>query len=666
MDKFKRTRNIVEYITEILSNNDKYVSNGKLNRSLVIDDIQSYEEELLEILLSDDLIRSRFVIDVSGTVIFKTEALIKILELKSYISDNYTQFSNKIGLYAEGKSLLKTSNVILHWPYKDALLTGGMIKDEVESIGKGYLIEDGKDEKEANRIGKQIDSIYKDTSKDEIMLNEVVSSDDISSLKEPKAFSRITKYSTDYIEGKSVESFSENDNLILKGNNLIALHSLKKRYFKSIRGIFIDPPYYFNKIKPKDSFQYNSNFKLSTWLTFMKNRLEVAKDLLADDGIIAVVIGIDGYAHLKILMDELFEVNVDSRRYIGTITWRKTDNQSNIGDFANVIDYILLYRKNSNTKLNKLPLTEKAQKEYSYTDEKTGEKYRRSNILDLTRGRHTYEVTTPNGDKLYGPWMIEESEYKKLYDNDDIHWPKTGKQIPYGKTYLKNKLESGQITTDFWDASYGTNQRSSSEIKALFGSGAFEFAKPEKLAENIISLISSKNDIILDFFMGTATTQATAMKMGRRFIGVEQMDYIETLSKKRLQKVIAGELGGISEDVGWNEEEAKKQNASFIYAELMEENQIYVNKINQAQDIDEVWTVFEEMRDIADFRFQVKLDQLTPNSVPRDITLVQLKTIMISALKSSSLYVSAHETDDPDLNITDEERLFNKSFYKEE
>lgn len=119
MDKFKRTRNIVEYITEILSNNDKYVSNGKLNRSLVIDDIQSYEEELLEILLSDDLIRSRFVIDVSGTVIFKTEALIKILELKSYISDNYTQFSNKIGLYAEGKSLLKTSNVILHWPYKD-------------------------------------------------------------------------------------------------------------------------------------------------------------------------------------------------------------------------------------------------------------------------------------------------------------------------------------------------------------------------------------------------------------------------------------------------------------------------------------------------------------------------------------------------------------------
>ncbi|WP_210136612.1 site-specific DNA-methyltransferase, partial [Staphylococcus sp. GDK8D68P] len=209
--------------------------------------------------------------------------------------------------------------------------------------------------KEAKKIGKQIDSIYKDASKDEIMLNEVVSSDDISSLKEPKALSRITKYSTDYIEGKSVESFSENDNLILKGNNLIALHSLKKRYFKSIKGIFIDPPYYFNKIKPKDSFQYNSNFKLSTWLTFMKNRLEVAKDLLADDGIIAIVIGIDGYAHLKILMDELFEVNVDSRRYIGTITWRKTDNQSNIGDFANVIDYILLYRKNSNTKLNKLP-----------------------------------------------------------------------------------------------------------------------------------------------------------------------------------------------------------------------------------------------------------------------------------------------------------------------
>src|SRR5699024_6631242 len=284
--------------------------------------------------------------------------------------------------------------------------------------------------------------------------------------------------------------------------------------------------------------------------------------------------------------------------------------------FANVIDYILLYRKNSSTKLNRLPLTEKAKREYSYT-EKNGDKYRRSNILDLTRGRHTYEVITPDGRKLYGPWMIPKNEYLDLLKNDEIHWPEKGKQIPYGKTYLKDTIENGQITSDFWDASYGTNQRSADEIKELFGDRVFEYAKPEKLAENVISLISNENDIILDFFMGTATTQAVAMKMNRQFIGVEQMDYIESISKARLIKVLQGDLGGVSQDVGWNSEKAIEQDASFIYAELMEENQKYIYQIDHANSFDELWDVFDKMRGIADFRFQIKLDQLTSDKIPK-------------------------------------------------
>src|SRR5699024_4218983 len=211
-------------------------------------------------------------------------------------------------------------------------------------------------------------------------------------------------------------------NLIIKGNNLMALTSLEEKYGNTIKGIFIDPPYYFSRQKSKDSFRYNSNFKLSTWLTFMNNRLSIAKNLLSDDGIMAVVIGIDGYAHLKVLMDEIFKVKDNPKRYIGTITWRKTDNQSNIGDFANVIDYIMLYRMNSDTKLNYLLLTDKAKKEYSYTDP-DGSRYRRANILDLTRGRYEYKINTPDGDVLNGPWMIEESEYLNMYNNNEIHWP---------------------------------------------------------------------------------------------------------------------------------------------------------------------------------------------------------------------------------------------------
>lgn len=664
MVKIDESRNIIEYLSKLLADNKKYVLNGRLNRSILIEDIHSYNTDLIETLLKDKIVKSRFTTEIAGTTILKTETLINVLELKDYMSDNYTKHPNHIGLYNDRKSLLKTSNVILNWPYKDTFLTAGMTKEDNESIGKDELIKTGMDKREANKIGKDIDALNKKAGIEETFLHEVVAADDIASLKEPKAFKNVKKYTVGNMEGEIPDKFSDKDNIIIKGNNLIALYSLKKRFYRSIKGIFIDPPYFFYKKKDNDSFRYNSNFKLSTWLTFMKNRLEVAKDLLSDDGIIAVVVGVDGYAHLKILMDEIFDVNADPKKYIGTITWRKTDNQSNIGDFANVIDYILLYRKNSETKLNKLPLTDKAKKEYSYTDEKTGDKYRRSNILDLTRGRYTYEVKTPDGEKLYGPWMIDETEYKELLKNDDIHWPKRGMQIPYGKIYLKDTIEKGQITSDFWDASYGTNQRSADEIKALFGNRVFEYAKPEKLVQNIISLISNKNDIILDFFMGTATTQAVAMKMDRRFIGVEQMDYIESISKERLLKVMQGDLGGISESVGWNAERAKDKGASFIYAELMEENQKYVSRIESSQSIDELWTVFDDMRDIADFRFQVKLDQISPERVPKDITLGQLKTIMINALKSSSLYINASETQDPEIELTMEERSFNDSFYQ--
>lgn len=664
MTQIGESRNIIEYLGLLLAENTEYVINGKLNRTILKNDIRTYNASLIEKLLADETFRSRFTVEVAGTTILKTEALVRSLDLKDYMADNFTSYANEIGLYTEGKNLMNTSSVILNWPYKDAFLTAGMTKEEVKPIGRDGLAELDLNKREANKLARNINELNKRSEIEDTLLNEVVAADDIIALKEPKAYRNVKKYSADNIEGESVDAITKSDNLIIKGNNLIALHSIKKRYYKSIKGIFIDPPYFFHNKKNDDSFRYNSNFKLSTWLTFMKNRLEVSKDLLSDEGVIAVVVGVDGYAHLKILMDEIFDVSTDYRRYIGTITWRKTDNQSNIGDYANVIDYILMYRKNSSTKLNLLPLTERAKREYSYTD-KNGESYRRSNILDLTRGRYTYEITTPNKDKLYGPWMIEEDEYIKLIENDGIHWPTRGQQIPYGKIYLKDSIEKGQITSDFWDGSYGTNQRSADEIKELFGSRVFEYAKPEKLVQNIISLISNKGDIVLDFFMGTATTQAVAMKMNRRFIGVEQMDYIETISIERLKKVIEGELGGISESVNWDAEKAREQGASFIYAELMEKNQEFVSKIENSKSKIEVWAVFNNMRDIADFRFQVKLDQLTPKKVPDDITLVQLQTLMINALKSSALYVNAGETQDPEIELSTSDRTFNESFYKE-
>jgi len=617
------TKLLVE-IKQVLNQFPEYWEGEMLLKHKLIDDLRGYKKDLLEKLLSNELIKNTYSIKLETGIVFKVDEFISMLRYKTYWENSYTRYSNEIGLTSEGKYLKYNTDVVLDFPHKDCVLEGGMTNEDLR--------------------------------KKEIYYHKVLAKEEIDTLLSPKVLINIRKY--DENGEHEVTEFKDTDNLIIKGNNLIALYSLKEKFSNSVKGIFIDPPYFFYKNKNDDSFRYNSNFKLSTWLTFMKNRLEIAKELLSEDGVIAVVIGIDGYAYLKVLMDQIFEVHTDYKRYIGTITWRKTDNQSNIGDFANVIDYILLYRKNGNTKLNLLPLTEKAKKEYSYTD-KNGEKYRRSNILDLTRGRYTYEVTTPDGGKLYGPWMIDEYEYSKLQENDEIHWPSKGKQIPYGKIYLKDTIEKGQITSDFWDGSYGTNQRSADEIKELFGNRVFEYAKPEKLVQNVISLITNKNDIILDFFMGSATTQAVAMKMNRRFIGIEQMDYIETVSVPRLRKVIEGEQGGISKDVGWT------GGGSFVYAELYSLNQKYVEQIHKANSDKEIEKIIDEISGSAFLDFKVNMEKVTtqnPNFA--SLTLNEKKDILIQVLDTNQLYLSYSEIDDSQYEIPDSVKQFNQSFYQ--
>ncbi|MGX7031310.1 DNA methyltransferase [Vagococcus zengguangii] len=607
---------------------DKYFIGEIINKQKVIQDLDNYDKELMAKMLSNDVVKSNFTMAINDAIIFNVNKLVELFETNDYWQDSYTKYSKKIGLTTNGKFIDEATEVVLDFPYKDTVLKAGMTKEDL-----------AKD----------------DLRPDEPFLNEVIAKEEIDVLLDKKLLVNAKKYD---VEGEhDVSEITDEDNLVIKGNNLFVLHSLKARFTNKISGIFCDPPYYFSKKKQVDAFKYNSNFKLSTWLTFCKNRFEIAKDLLNEDGILAITIGVDGYAHLKLLLDEIFEISNHPNRYIGTITWRKTDNQSNIGEFANVVDYILLYRKNSNSKLNRLPLSEKAQKEYSYTD--SVGKYRRSNILDLTRGRYTYSIETPDGEILNGPWMIEEQEFIKLKEKDEIHWPSKGKKIPYGKTYLKYALNNGQISSDFWDSSFGTNQRSADEIKLLFGSRIFDFAKPEKLLMNIVNLISNENDLILDFFMGSATTQAVAMKMNRRFIGIEQMDYINTVSVPRLQKVIEGEQGGISKDVDW------QGGGSFVYAELMEKNTGFLKEIIEAATMQELQVIFERMSQSPDIDFRVDLEEV--KATLWEHSLEEQKKTLIKILDKNQLYFNYSEIDDAHVRelVSDSDYAFNQSFYKE-
>ena len=610
-------------LEQLLSQHDAFLVEGELNKNKLAELARQYNPELLNLLMSNEKISQHFFATLeTGVLIFKN-VFLQFLNNKEFLPDSFTSYKTKIGLATGDKYLSENQEVVLNFPYKDCVLEGGQTKD--------------------------------DAKRQEIFFNETLAPTEINRLLDNKVLTNFKRY--DETGEHEVEELSDSDNLIIKGNNLIALHSLKKRFVGKIDSIIIDPPYFFNKNKSDDSFSYNSNFKLSTWLTFMKNRLEVAKELLSENGFISIIIGIDGVNHLKLLADEVFDVSSDNKKFVGQITWRKTDNQPNIGDYANVIDFILIYRKNSDAKLKRLPLSNKAQKEYSYEDENG--KYRRSNILDLTRGKYNYDIQTPEGTILSGPWMINKDEFNRLVSVDGIHWPSKGKQIPYGKMYLKDAIENGQITSDFWDGSYGTNQRSADEIKELFGDRVFTFAKPEKLIQNLISISSSKGDIVLDYHLGSGTTAAVAHKMNRQYIGIEQMDYIETVSVERLKKVIAGEQGGVSKDVNWS------GGGSFVYAEIKNDAQDFKNSIFEATTTEELLELFEIAKKSSFLSYRIDPKKLKASEFEK-LPLAEQKQILSEIIDNNNLYVNYSDIDDIDYGISAQDKKFNHAFYGKE
>ena len=612
---------IQQALREVVESFDEqYVAEGLLKKDAIIVDLDNYKPELVEKILTNAILNETFTEDIAGATILKINDIIQMLEVDEYWSNSYTRYTNKIGLAANNRYLDETTDVVLNFPYKDGILKAGMTKDDVSR-------EDAE----------------------ESFLNEIVAREEIDVLLDEKILKNAKKY--DKNGSSPVSEIKDTDNLIIKGNNLLALHSLKKRFAGKIKSIIIDPPYYFKKTKTSDAFNYNSNFKLSTWLVFMKNRLDVAKELLSDEGLCIIIVGEEGYAQLKLLADNIFEGD----KYIGTISWRKSDNQANIGEFAKVTDYILIYKK-SIGKLNKLPLTDKARKEYRYSDENGH--FRRQILLHKTRGKYNYELTTPTGKKLYGPWMKAKEEIERLDNLGKIYWTRGGQEQPYGKLYLQDS--EGQIPNDFWDNSFGTNQRGAEEIRELFsGDRLFDFPKPERLIYNLMKISSEEGDIVLDFFMGSGTTQAVAHKMNRQYIGIEQMDYIETVSIERLKKVIDGEQGGISQDVAWS------GGGSFIYAELMDKNATFIDAVLNSKHSDELKAIFDDMKATLDFDFRVDLQEVDQSIWDEDFEMQ--KKILVKIIDKNQLYHNYSEIDDETIKsqLSQSDYDFNKSFYGE-
>ena len=233
-----------------------------------------------------------------------------------------------------------------------------------------------------------------------------------------------------------------------------------------------------------------------------------------------------------------------------------------------------------------------------------------------------------------------------------------GKHLVELKRFL-NDLKGGVPYSTIWD-DLPMGNSGTSEILNLFGSvNEFDTPKPEGLLKQIVALATVENDIVLDFFMGSATTLAVAMKMNRKFIGIEQMDYINTISIPRLQKVIESEQGGISKEVNW------KGGGSFVYAELMEKNSGFLKSIISASSMTELQEIFSLMLETADFEFQVDLNEAR-NTIWQ-LPVEDQKRILIKIIDKNQLYYNYSEIEDANVRdlISDTDYAFNKSFYAE-
>ena len=265
--------NIIDVVEEVLKQNEKYVSeDGRLLKTNVYSDVMTMNEDLIKLLLSNSKIKEKFFVKVSDNYIFDKQAFAWFIDSKEFLPDSYTKYTNKIGITNNGKFISQSDDVVLDFPYKDCILEGGQSRE--------------------------------DQKRDEIFYNEIIADNEITRMLSPKVFTNIKKYTENGVE-ENIEKFTNEDNLIIKGNNLIAISSLLEKYEGKIKLIIIDPPYNTNT----DSFKYNDRFNHSTWLVFMKNRLEIAKRLLSEDGSIYVQIDNKEAHYLKVLMDDIFGRN---------------------------------------------------------------------------------------------------------------------------------------------------------------------------------------------------------------------------------------------------------------------------------------------------------------------------------------------------------------------
>ncbi|MFP5993744.1 DNA methyltransferase [Helicobacter pylori] len=585
--------------------------------------ILQHDEKLLTFMLEHENAndyKNAFFKMIANSLVFNEKALLECLETKE-LEKSFTRFKNKIGLYSQGGLIKSSELVVLNFPFKDNVLLGNA-KDN-------------------------------STKSKECFYHEILHKKEIDTLLRKKALCHFEMHGQGDLQSALKD---KNTNYLIKGNNLIALHSLKKKFAKQVKCIYIDPPYNTGN----DSFNYNDNFNHSSWLVFMKNRLEAAREFLSDDGVIFVQCDDNEQDYLKVLMDEVFGRD----NFVNTIIWEKKYSPQNDAKwFSDNHDFILLYAKDKGIwRPNLLPRTSEMNARYKNLDNDERGAWKPSDCLVKTyMASYDYPITTPSGKVVTPPkgrcWMTSKENFQKLVDDNRIYFGRNGDNVPSLKRFL-SEVKQGTTPLTIWKyTEVGHNQDATKQLLALFNNvKLFDTPKPEALISRILEIATNENDLVLDFFAGSGTTCAVAHKMKRRYIGIEQMDYIETITKERLKKVIEGEQGGVSKKCDF------KGGGSFVYAELKEVNLEIKKQILNANSASECLKIFNDLNERFLKRADCKIDEIDSEEF-HNLDLNEQKRIYCKLFDSNEDYLNLGDIDEDAWEIDGITKKYNEIFY---
>ena len=650
--------NFFDILLDVLKHDNRFVANdGTFLRNAVYEASIQMDSNLIHLLLANPETKKEFFRDVDGVLVFDKVGFGWVINNRQFLPDSYTRFKNKIGLADENGELISASNKVeLVFPYKDCVLEGGQTKEE--------------------------------QGKKEIFFNTALAPNEVDRLMFPKVFCNAKKFDVNGV-GKT-ESFDKS-NILIKGNNLLTISSLNKIYEGKVKLIYIDVPYNTGN----DSFKYNDKFNHSSWLLFIKNRLEIAHKLLDVSGTIAV--SVDNYelAYMLVLLDEIF--GKDNRKNIITVRRASVSGAKVINPgVVNIVEYVVIYSKDTNLwKPNRIYQARGYDDRYNTYVKNINDNYDKwefvsvldafSEEIGIAKSKlkkhfgNNYDTEVENfvlkhsdsvirfaalNDSQISSETLELKKKSQSMPNVILHQEREGYKDYYlinGNAILfaKDRVMTidGRKTfsvpvSDIWDDVLPNDIHNEGGVELKKGK------KPEKLISRIVELCTNEGDIVLDFFAGSGTTGAVCLKMKRKFILCEQMDYIENITCQRLINVVKGDSRGVSAQYEW------QGGGSFVYCELAKLNQNYVDELQAATTEDEIKDIYSRIMKSGFISSKVNPQEINENiddfyALSRD----EQKRFLMELLDKNLLYVNYCDIDDQEFGISEADKAFTKSFY---